>query len=413
MKRYSYIVVGGGALGSAAAYWLAKSGARDVLLLEQFELGNGRGASEDHSRIIRHSYHSPDYTALTPAAYETWAELEDETGLQLVVRTGGLDLAIAGTAGVDEIENYRGALRVAGIPWQDLDASEVRARFPQWRIDDDVVAMYQEDTGLLDIRRASAAHVARGRQLGVSFRPHTAVTALHSRGDQVVVSTAEGEFAAERVIVCVASWLERLAPSLGLGWELTLTQEQVTYFATPHVREFMPDRFPVWVWHGEHMFYGFPIYGEVAVKVARDMRGAWTALDARSYETDPEEEQLLRAFLRQRLPAADGPVLGSKACVYDMPPDRDFILDLVPGHPRIVLGIGAGHAGKFASLIGRILAELAVDGASRYPIAPFAIDRPALTDPAFVPTFRLKGQGPKGDGLKGQGLKGEGLNGQT
>ena len=186
MSRYSHIVVGGGALGVAAAYWLAKSGARDVLVLEQFELGNDRGASEDHSRIIRHSYHSADYTALTPAAYETWRELEDETGLQLVVRTGGLDLATLGTPGIAELDNYRGSLRAAGIPWQDLTASELRSRFPQWRIDDDVVAMYQEDTGLLDVRRATAAHVARARAMGVSFRPHTAVTALRSSHDHVL-----------------------------------------------------------------------------------------------------------------------------------------------------------------------------------------------------------------------------------
>jgi sarcosine oxidase len=171
-----------------------------------------------------------------------------------------------------------------------------------------------------------------------------------------------------------------------------LSEEQVTYFATPHVREFTPDRFPVWIWHGDDLMYGFPVYGEVAVKVARDMRGAWTTLDERSYETDPAEEQLLLNFLQRRLPAAVGPVLGSKACVYDMPPDRNFILDVVPGHPRIVLGIGAGHAAKFASLIGRILAELAIDGTTRYPIAPFAISRPALTDPEFVPTFRLHGE---------------------
>jgi sarcosine oxidase len=370
---------------------LAKSGARDVLLLEQFELGNDRGASEDHSRIIRHSYHSPDYTALTPAAYETWRELEDETGLQLVVRAGGLDLATLGTPGIDELENYRGSLRAHGIPWEDLTASEVRARFPQWRIDDDVVAMYQEDTGLLDVRRAGAAHVARARAMGVTLRPHTAVTALESSPDHVTVTAGDARFTAEHVIVCVASWLPRLAPSLGLGWPLTLSEEQVTYFATPHVREFMPDRFPVWIWHGDDIFYGFPIYGEVAVKLARDMRGAWTTLDERSYATDPDEEQVLLGFLQQHLPAAVGPVLGSRSCVYDMPPDRDFIIDFVPDHPRVALAIGAGHAAKFASLIGRILAQLTTEGTTAYPIAPFAIDRPALTDPGFTPTFRLHG----------------------
>lgn len=390
-SSYSHIVVGGGALGTASAYWLAKSGVRDVLVLEQFELGNDRGASEDHSRIIRHSYHSADYTALTPAAYDTWAELEEETGLQLVVRTGGLDFATLGTPGIDELENYRGSLRAAGIPWEDLTASEVRSRFPQWRIDDDVVAMYQEDTGLLDVRRACAAHVARAREMGVTFQEHTAVTALQSSPGHVTVTAGDAQFTAEHVIVCVASWLERLAPSLGLDWKLALSEEQVTYFATSHVRQFMPDRFPVWIWHGDDILYGFPIYGEVAVKLARDMRGAWTTLEERTYETDPAEEQLLLDFLQRRLPAAVGPVLASRTCAYDMPPDRGFILDLVPGHPGIVLGIGAGHAAKFASLIGRILADLATDGSTHYPIAPFAIDRPALTDPSFEPTFRLHG----------------------
>ena len=140
------------------------------------------------------------------------------------------------------------------------------------------------------------------------------------------------------------------------------------------------------------MFYGFPVYGEVAIKVARDMRGAWTTVDDRSYDIDHDEEQMLLEFLQQRLPGAVGPVLGSKACVYDMPPDRDFVLGVVPGHPRVVLGIGAGHAAKFASLLGQILAELATEGHSRHPIAPFSLDRPALTDPQFVPTFRLRGQ---------------------
>src|SRR5689334_18245494 len=219
MRTCSHVVVGAGALGTAAAYWLAKSGARDVLVLDQFELGNERGASEDHSRIIRHSYHAPEYTALTPAAYEMWAELEEETGLQLVLRTGGLDVATLGApAGLEELENYRASLRVAGLPWEDLDAAELRARYPQWRVEDDVVAMYQEDTGVLDIRRARAAQLARARAMGATFLPHTRVTGLRSAAEHVIVSTDGGDFAAERVVVCVASWLERLAPSLGLDW---------------------------------------------------------------------------------------------------------------------------------------------------------------------------------------------------
>ena len=106
-NAYEHIVIGAGALGAAAAYRLAAAGHRDVLVLEQYELGHARGASEDHSRIIRHAYHSPVYTALTPSAYDSWDEVEDETGLRLVFRTGGLDLAVAGTAGARELDSYR------------------------------------------------------------------------------------------------------------------------------------------------------------------------------------------------------------------------------------------------------------------------------------------------------------------
>jgi monomeric sarcosine oxidase len=392
-RSYSHIVIGAGALGSAAAYWLAKSGARDVLVLEQYALGHALGASEDHSRIIRHSYHSPDYTALTPAAYAAWAELEDETGLQLVVRTGGLDFAQLGSDSARDLQHYRNALRVAGIPWEDLSADDIRRRYPQWRVEDDTIAMYQQDTGLLDVRRATAAHIARARELGVTFLPHTTVTDIRSTDDHVTLATDAGAFTAERAIVCVASWLPRLSRALELGWEVTLSEEQVTYFATPHLRQFMPDRFPVWIWHGPDFFYGFPVYGEVAVKVSRDLRGSWTTLQDRSYEIDHAEEAYLQRFLETHLPDAVGPILTSKACVYDLPPDRDFVIDLVPGHERIALAVGAGHAAKFAGLIGRILAELSIDGATEYPVAPFALDRPALTDPTFPPTFRLEGDG--------------------
>lgn len=163
------------------------------------------------------------------------------------------------------------------------------------------------------------------------------------------------------------------------------------YFATPHVRDFAPGRFPVWLWHGDPLFYGFPVYGEVAVKAARAMTGRFVTQETRSFEPDRSETDLVAAFLRERLPGALGPELYSRTCVYDMPPDRDFIIDHVPGQPAITIGIGAGHAAKFASLLGRILADLATSGSTTYPIGAFRADRRALTDPGFEPVFRMAG----------------------
>jgi monomeric sarcosine oxidase len=394
MRRgHSYIVVGAGALGSAAAYWLTRSGATDVLVLEQYGLGHSLGASEDHSRIIRHAYHSSVYTALTQAAYDAWAEIEGETGLQLVFKTGGLDLAVAGTAGEADLGHYRGSLAPFGIPSQDLDAAEIRRRWPAWRIGDDVVGLYQQDGGILDIRRANAAQIALARRGGAEFRPHTTVRGISQRAHGVTLTTDDGTLDADHVILCVASWLPALLGDLGLNWRITLSQEQVSYFATPNVRDFTPDRFPMWIWHGEHLFYGFPVYGEVAVKAARDMTGRFVTQETRSSEPDPRETEIIASFLRERLPGAIGPELLSKTCVYDMPPDRDFIIDHVPGHPGITVSIGSGHAAKFASLLGKILADLATDGRTSYPIEAFRADRPALTDPGFEPEFRLAGSG--------------------
>jgi monomeric sarcosine oxidase len=391
LAGHSHVVVGAGALGSAAAYWLTRSGVADVVVLEQYQLGHDRGASEDHSRLIRHAYHSSVYTALTQAAYDAWAEIEGETGLRLVLKTGGLDLAVAGTAGEAELANYRRSLTPFGIRSEDLDAAEVRCRWPAWRVDDDVVGLYQEDAGILDIRRGNAAHVALARLGGAQFWPGVTVRGIAHRARGVTLVTDNGAIDADHVVLCVASWLPALLGDLGLHWRITLSQEQVSYFATPNVRDFAPDRFPVWIWHGEPLFYGFPVYGEAAVKAARGMTGRFVTQETRSFEPDPSETDRIASFLSQWLPGAAGPELYSKTCVYDMPPDRDFIIDHVPGHPRVTVGIGAGHAAKFASLLGRILADLATSGTTAYPVGAFRADRAALTDPRFEPVFRMTG----------------------
>ncbi len=391
MEAFSHIVIGTGALGTGAAYWLAERGAERVLVLEQFEIGHAKGASEDHSRIIRHAYHSPAYTALTAVNYETWARIEEETGLQLVVKTGGLELAEEGTAGAEELDNYRAALAASGIPYSDLTVEDVRARWPQFRIPDSTVGMFQEEGGILDIRKANAAHLARARQMGVEVRPHTRVLRLRDMSGGVEVETDRGTYRAESVVLCTASWSEELLRPLGIDWSLTLSQEQVSYFATPNLRDFAPDRFPMWIWHGEKLFYGFPVYGEVAVKLGRDMTGRFVTQDTRSFVPDDDETRLLEDFLRERIPGAVGPELYSRTCVYDMPVDRDFIVDKLPGHPNITVGLGAGHAAKFGSLLGQILADLTLTGSTKHPIDAFRADRPSLSDPDFEPVFRMTG----------------------
>jgi monomeric sarcosine oxidase len=386
---YRHVVLGAGVIGTAAALRIAERQDGDVLVLEQYRLGHDKGSSNDHSRIIRHTYHSSAYTALTPQAYASWEDIEERTGLELVLRTGGLDL-FEGAYGEQDLAAYRRALDAAGIPYDLLDDADVRGRFPQWRIGDDITGMYQADGGILNIRRAVAAQVALARELGVTFADETRVERIDRDGARIRVHTNRGTFEADRLTLATGSWAGDLLPDLGMPWKITLSHEQVSYFAPSKVREFTPDRFPIWIYHGEEIWYGFPVYGEVAIKLARDLGKRVITPEERTTEPDPAETRLLLDFLSRRLPDAVGPDVLSKVCVYDMPPDKEFIVDLLPGDRRITVAIGgSGHAGKFAAFLGEVVADLATTGRTAHPVSIFRADRASLVDPAFPRTNRL------------------------
>lgn len=389
MKRaYEVVVIGCGGLGSAAAYWSARRAGADVLAIEQFEFGHVRGSSQDHSRIIRRSYHDPVYTALTRAAYDAWAEVEGESAVQLMVKTGGLDLELLGTNGVKDLTNCAKSMAEFGVPYEELSAAEVMERFPQFTLPEDARGLYQADSGLVDAGKANAVHQSLARRAGATIVANCPVRELRPLGDSVEVVTDNGTYTAGHVLIAAGAWTNAVLASLGVEWPLTVTQEQVTYFATTHLREFAPDRFPVWIWRAPQGFYGFPVYGEVATKAGQDVGGDEVTAETRTFEPNPRSHQRLVSFLETYIPTYLGPELYTKTCLYTMPPDRHFVIDAVPGQSRVTVAVDAGHAFKFASLIGKILSELALDGRSDHPIAPFTANRPALTDPTFRPAFR-------------------------
>jgi sarcosine oxidase len=276
------------------------------------------------------------------------------------------------------------------IAYESFDGAELMRRWPQFRIAPDLPALYQPDGGILDVRKGVAAQLALARGYGADVVANARVTALEPSGDGVRVHTSAGTYDVEQVVLCAGAWTQRLLETqLGIRWPIRLTHEQVTYFATSQPREFAADRFPIWIWHGAEEFYGFPVYGEVATKAAKEVCG--DPIDIETWDWAPDEQRVRRVgeFVESILPGYGGPELYTRCCLYDMPPDRDFVIDRVPGHPQLTVAIGAGHAAKFGSLIGRILAELTIDGATGYPIEAFRADRPALTDPGYVPTYRL------------------------
>jgi sarcosine oxidase len=377
-RDWDVIVVGLGAFGSAAAYWAATRPGTRVLGLERFELGHANGASEDHSRIIRLSYHRPDYVRLAKRAYETWAAVEAEARERIVTVTGGLDLWPADAA--IPSTDYTDSLAAEAVPYELMDAGEVMRRWPQWRLRDDVTALYQSRGGLADPFKGNAAHRRLATERGATLLDLTPVTAIREAEDTYEVDAGGTTYGAGRVIVTADAWINELLASFDRRLPLTVTKEQVTYVAAPDPAAFAPDRFPVWIWMDDPSFYGFPTYGEAGPKAAQDCGGQPTTPDTRTFERDEGAHARVRDFLAEHLPGAVGPDIYTKTCLYTLTPDRDFVVDRVPDAPGVLVGLGAAHGFKFASVLGRVLVELALDGSSPSDgeLGAFRIDRPIL-----------------------------------
>jgi sarcosine oxidase len=377
MRRdYEYIVVGLGGWGSAAAYWLSRRAGADVLGLEQFELGHVRGESQDHSRIIRLSYHTPEYVELAKHAYTAWHEVERDSGDQLVLRTGGLDFAPRKSA--IPLTNYSGSMDAAGVAYEHLDAAEIRRRWPQFTVTDDIHGLYQSESGIAMAARGNAAHVRMAREHGATLKDGAPVERLRSAGNEVEVTAGGVTYRGRRLLIAAGAWSNGALTHFGMHLPLRVTKEQVTYFATPHQADFQPDRFPIWIWMDDPCFYGFPTFGEAGPKAGQDAGGEEVTAETRTFEPDQAALKRTVDFLGRYIPKALGSIIYTKSCLYTLTPDRDFVIDTLPEHPNVAVGIGGGHGYKFASLIGRILADLALDGRTERNIEPFRIDRAIL-----------------------------------
>jgi len=384
---YQVAVLGLGGIGSAAVYWASRRVGSDVLGVEQFELGHLRGGSEDHSRIIRLSYHTPGYVELAKAAYEAWERVEVDSGKQLILRTGGLDLAPAGASiGLDD---YRESMTAASVPFEELDAAEVMRRWPQWRLSEDVTALYQEQSGIAMASMANATHRRLAMENGATLVDGAGVGSIREVDGEVEIEVDGTVQRVGSLIVAAGAWTPVVLGQIGVAIPLEVTLEQVVYMEPADPMSFHPSRFPIWIWMDEPSFYGFPILGEPAVKIAWDRCEIVTDPESRSFEPRDDVTEAVRGFATGHLPEAVGPVRLAKTCLYTLTPDRDFLLDRVPGTENIFAVVGAGHAFKFASLLGRILVDLTLDGATSHDISAFAADRPILREKEPVRSYMV------------------------
>jgi monomeric sarcosine oxidase len=371
MAHYEVIVLGGGTMGLAAAWELAKRGRR-ALVLEQFSLVHDRGAHSGNTRIFRHAYaEGPEYIPLVLRADHLWMDLEAETRTTVLHRVGILELAAPGHV---HARRARDSAAHYNIDFQWLTPAEIRAAWPMIHVPDDWEAGFGPRAGFLDVEPALHAMIHCARQGGVELLDNTPVLAWGASAQGAWVGTADGQYDADALIVTAGAWAGRVLAQLALP--LTIQRKVLWWLAVENPAWYTPERFPVFITdsvHGE--VYGFPIYQQPGFKIANHAGGDPTDPDHVDRTVRDDEKHDVVGLASWFFTGVTPHVLRSAVCLYARTPDTHFIMDRHPEWRHVVIGAGfSGHGFKFTPAIGEHLVSLALDS-NAPPHRLFRLDR--------------------------------------
>jgi sarcosine oxidase len=244
------------------------------------------------------------------------------------------------------------------------------------------VAIVQPDGGFLLPERCIVAHVEAARNLGATIRTQESVTGWTWRRGRVRVHTDRGLYEARRLVITSGPWTAKIVEHLRAF--LTVERQVVLWTRPARPERFQSSHFPVFYMQvAEGRFYGFPIHGIPGFKIGKyHHRKQVVDPDAMDRQPGPRDEAVLRQAIRRYFPGADGPTVAMETCLFTNTRDEHFIIDLLDDEPRLAVAAGfSGHGFKFCSVVGEILAELALDGGTRHDISLFRLSR-LVTDTA-------------------------------
>lgn len=370
MNSFDFIVIGIGAMGSAACLALARRGFR-VLGIDQFEPPHDRGSSHGETRIIRRAYFEhPNYVPLLHRAYEQWDALAAESKTNLMHRVG---LLLIGPPAGEVISGVKRAAAEHRLAIEQLSAAEATHRFPMIQVPSDMTALVESDAGFLRPELCIETMIRLAQDAAASMCWNTRVNNWRWDTRAFSVQTDRGEYVAPRVVVTAGAWA---GPLINSAWSANPPQRalpltplrkiQLWYRGGPQHRAGsgcpvfcadMPDGF----------YYGAPSIANDLVKVAlhsgHDPLANPNLLD-RSLR--PSDMSHVANFIRRVLPGLDTTPQRHAACMYTMTPDSHFIIDRHPANPAMIFAAGfSGHGFKFAPVVGEALADLAIDGKAR------------------------------------------------
>jgi sarcosine oxidase len=350
------IIVGLGAMGSAALYHLAQRGVR-VAGFDRFSPPHTMGSTHGLSRIIREAYYEhPRYVPLVQRAYELWADLERRAAQRLFHQTGGLmighrdSVLVAGA--VRSAEEHR-------LAYEILTSAVTHSRFPGFVLPDDAVAFFEPRAGVLDPEGCVDAHLRLAAANGAEVHLNEPVKEWRHERGRIRVVTANEEYDSARLALCAGAWNPELLNADAL--DLRVERQVMHWFTPVHDADFFTlARCPIAMteYEPDRIFYFVPDAGD-GVKAAIHHEGEITTPSAVRREVNESDVARVKRLLAKYLPAAAGALRGSATCLYTNTSDGHFLLTPHSRHEEVlIVSACSGHGFKFASAIGEAVADL-------------------------------------------------------
>lgn len=374
--NFDVMVIGLGAAGSAAAFHLARTN-KKVMGIDRFTPPHVFGSSHGESRIIRQAYfESPMYVPFVQAAMDAWLELAQLSGKKIFIKSKSLTLGNAGSA---VIEGVLHSAEKYNLRHQYLSFEQIKRAFPALNPSANMVAVLEEEAGLLLPEVCIATHLDLAAKAGAILHFDEKVMSVEVNGGGVDVVTNRGRYRAGQVIISAGAWATELLPDLKLPLEVE--RRVVHWFKNKKTddQRFLPDRLPVYIWEYEpgQMFYGFPDLGN-GIKIASTKKGVVSHPDQLNRKVDRTEIKVLEEIVSKYF-NIDANHSQASVCMYTNTPDEHFIIDRHPSIENIIIvSPCSGHGFKFASMVGKVLSQMATGVHPDIDINPFRLSRFSL-----------------------------------
>jgi sarcosine oxidase len=379
-NNYDVVVMGVGSMGSASCYWLAKRGYK-VLGLEQFAIPHEQGSHTGQSRIIRKAYFEhPDYVPLLKRAYDNWQQLEVLTGKSIYFRTG---LVYYGRPDQELIKGVKKAAALHDVPLEYLNRGQSLSQFPAFRVPEYFETIHEPDAGFIPPEMAITLYKEEAEKKGAAIHMNEAVLEWKKENGGMKIVTDKNTYYSKKLVITAGAWAGRMLPQLGT--ELNVTRQAIAWIEPRNPDSFLLGHFPCWLVEDEKkgVYYGFPILpagkfnGPAALKIAHHYPGQLTDPDHVNRQINQEDEEDIHFALEKYLPDAGHKIAHWKTCLYTNSTDENFIIDHLPGYDKdVAIACGfSGHGFKFVSVIGEVLADLAMEGQTQLPIGFLSLKR--------------------------------------